>query len=227
MISDLWCLQIKGHHLGAALEWVQVHREALEKQGEPSSFEFHIHKVGFTQVLQRHGRRAALEYGRRHFGRFEWTKLAEIQHLMGCLCFFRDGPGNGPVDNNPYADLLGQDAWDELAEDFLAQSCALIGQAQSSPLLVTVAAGAVALPTLLKLASVMTFQQSLERDRDGHQQLPVDIPLGREFVFNSIFACPVAREQVRVGWGGCIFIARERDVLTTRILCCCIVQTTT
>ena len=28
------------------------------------------------------------------------------------------------------------------------------------------------------------------------EQLPVEIPLGREFVFHSIFACPVSRDQV-------------------------------
>ena len=27
-------------------------------------------------------------------------------------------------------------------------------------------------------------------------QLPVEIPLGKEFVFRSVFACPVSREQV-------------------------------
>ena len=30
------------------------------------------------------------------------------------------------------------------------------------------------------------------------EQLPVEIPLGQEFVFHSIFACPVSRDQV--GW---------------------------
>ncbi len=44
------------------------------------------------------------------------------------------------------------------ARDFVRQCCVLLGQAQDSPLLVTVAAGAAALPTLLKLATVMGEQ---------------------------------------------------------------------
>lgn len=40
----------------------------------------------------------------------------------------------------------------------MRQCCLLLGQAQDSPLLVTAAAGAAALPTLLKLASVISDQ---------------------------------------------------------------------
>ena len=34
------------------------------------------------------------------------------------------------------------------------------------------------------------------------EQLPVEIPLGREFVFHSIIACPVSRDQVRGSGSG-------------------------
>ena len=54
------------------------------------------------------------------------------------------------------------------------------------------AAGSVALPALLKLAAVL--------ERNGQQlaaveQLPIELELGPEFVYHSIFACPVSREQ--------------------------------
>ena len=44
------------------------------------------------------------------------------------------------------------------AREFVRQCCLLLGQAQDSPLLVSVAAGAAALPTLLKLAAVISDQ---------------------------------------------------------------------
>lgn len=80
-------------------------------------------------------------------------------------------------------------------------------QAQDSPLLVTVAAGCAALPTLLKLASVRAVQPAAGLTAAGgapgeEGQLPLEIPLGREFVFHSIFACPVSREQVGVRASG-------------------------
>lgn len=66
-------------------------------------------------------------------------------------------------------------------------------QAYESPLLVCVAAGSVALPTLLKLASKVTGQH-LDDFRKA-PQLTVDLQLGNEFIFHSTFACPVSREQ--------------------------------
>ena len=67
-----------------------------------------------------------------------------------------------------------------------------IAQAYESPLLVTTAAGSVALPTLIKLATVMEGQA---QDLSRIEQLPVDLELGPEFIFHSIFACPVSRDQ--------------------------------
>ena len=61
---------------------------------------------------------------------------------------------------------------------------------------VAVAAGSAALPTLLKLASLAAVQPLAEALAAG--QLPVEVPLGREFCFQSVFACPVSRDQARV-----------------------------
>jgi hypothetical protein len=52
----------------------------------------------------------------------------------------------------------------------------------------------LALPTLLKMASVMAGKSHGE-DWASCTQLPVEIALGSEFVFHSIFACPVSRDQ--------------------------------
>lgn len=65
-------------------------------------------------------------------------------------------------------------------------------QSYDSPLAVTVAAGSVALPAILKLASVM---EKGGQEIATCQQLPIEIELGQEFVYHSIFACPVSRDQ--------------------------------
>ena len=74
----------------------------------------------------------------------------------------------------------------------LVSACISVVQAQDSPLLVATAAGAAALPTLLKCAALMAMQG---QDIRTCEQLPTDLELGSEFVFHSIFACPVSREQ--------------------------------
>lgn len=73
-------------------------------------------------------------------------------------------------------------------------SCSVLPslQAYDSPLAVAVAAGSVALPALLKLATVM---EKNNQELASCTQLPIEIELGQEFVYHSIFACPVSRDQ--------------------------------
>ncbi|PRW51023.1 RMD5-like protein A isoform A [Chlorella sorokiniana] len=184
--------EIQQHNLAPALAWVREHDAALAGPGgEPSAFEFAIHRLAFLALLKEQGQQAAMAYARQHFARFQGTQMRAIQRLMGALCFSRRAAAGRP---NPYAELMAEDLWGNLAREFVRQCCVLLGQAQDSPLLVTVAAGAAALPTLLKLAAVMGEQPVAEL-AGAAEQLPVEIPLGREFVFHSIFACPVSRDQ--------------------------------
>lgn len=65
-------------------------------------------------------------------------------------------------------------------------------QASESPLVVATAAGSVALPSLLKLAGLL---KEHSHELVSGEQLPVEIDLSQEFVFRSVFSCPVSREQ--------------------------------
>ena len=48
--------------------------------------------------------------------------MAEIQRLMGCLCFVRR-PGA-----SPYTDLMAPSLWSDVAREFSRQCCGLLGQ---------------------------------------------------------------------------------------------------
>ena len=54
----------------------------------------------------------------------------------------------------------------------------------------------MALPALLKLAGVM---EKGGQELCSCEQLPIEIELGQEFVYHSIFACPVSRDQSTAG----------------------------
>ena len=149
-----------------------------------------------------------------------------------------------------YRDLFSRSLWDKAAEDLAAAACELAGAPAKPPLLVAAAAGAAALPTLLKLANKMSaggpgrtaavvggagpsaaaaaaagadgrasaaagaagFGTADFGARDGGGEgtkngdgdgggdddddaaLPVDLNLGPEFAFTTIFSCPVSRD---------------------------------
>lgn len=181
--------QVMAHNLTPALQWVAKHREALEhsnREFASQGFEFHLHQLQFLHCLSTQGALAAVAYARANFGRFQATHMPGIQKVMGCLCYTKR-----PLPA-VYQELMAPEQWAATACEFARQCCSLLGQAYESPLLVTIAAGSLALPTLLKLASVMAGQA---QDLSSLEQLPVDLELGREFVFHSIFACPVSRDQ--------------------------------
>ena len=47
-----------------------------------------------------------------------------------------------------------------------------------------------------QLTLVMCVHHLQPEDWSNCEQLPVEIELGKEFVFHSVFACPVSRDQV-------------------------------
>ncbi|GLC47422.1 hypothetical protein PLESTB_000542700 [Pleodorina starrii] len=204
--------QIRAHNLDPALQWAVEHRPQLSQDGGPSAFEFRLHSLNFVHVLQSQGRTAALSYAKRHFAPHAARHLQDIQRLMGCLLFAdrerkqkeeqqqgeAAAPGSAgacgcpaPVPH-PYSDLMSPSSWNAAAREFAKQACSLMGQSSESPLTTVVAAGSVALPVLLKLAAVMERNM---QDLRTVEQLPVEIELGPEFVFRSIFACPVSRDM--------------------------------
>lgn len=179
--------QVRAHNLDPALQWAIEHRPQLDPDGGPSAFEFKLHSLNFINTLTTAGRARALAYAKQHFPAHQHSHIKEIQRLMGCMLFV-----DRPAAANPYAELLSANGWEDAAQEFAKQACSLLGQSHESPLAVVVAAGCVALPALLKLAAVM--EKNLQ-DLRTVEHLPVEIELGREFVFHSIFACPVSRDM--------------------------------
>lgn len=146
----------------------------------------------------------------RKFGRFPCEENTNGTDSIMQTSVGTDGPSPMAVDDSSqyhvssvlmdrYGDIFTLKLWDDFEHEFRRQCCALLDQAHHSPLLVTVAAGAAALPTLLKLASVVARTQPAAEIAQQADELPVEVPLGSEFVFHSIFACPVSREQSSLG----------------------------
>ncbi|KAJ7529324.1 hypothetical protein O6H91_15G044800 [Diphasiastrum complanatum] len=175
---------IKDRNLKPALEWTRLHHSELNEKG--SCLEFKLQQLQFVHILLESGRLAALQHARSSFKYYATLHMGEIQRLMGCLLWAKR------LDCCPYRDLLDPKHWEVILIEFTKEFCNLIGQAYNSPLYVTILAGCEALPSLIKLASVMANRISEWRSL---KQLPVEIQLPNSLQFHSIFSCPVSRDQ--------------------------------
>ena len=86
---------------------------------------------------------------------------AVVLRLLGSLGFA------SRLESSPYADLLKPELWSDAAHLLGREALGLLGLPLESPLRVAVDAGAIALPTLLKLATVLGAKQSAAWQRGG------------------------------------------------------------
>jgi len=196
--------------IGPALEWAISHREELNQRGaaatntwtitsaangrptvaQKSSLEMKLHKLRFIELIRNgQNRMDAVQYARTHFPQFVQCHEREIQALMGALMF-----SGSRLENSPYAHLLDDSLWHEISEMFVKDACALMGLSIESPLSVVVNAGSAALPALLNIKQVMQ-QRQVAGVWNAKDELPIEIDVGPNARYHSIFACPILKQQ--------------------------------
>ncbi|KKK24368.1 hypothetical protein ARAM_000878 [Aspergillus rambellii] len=184
----------ENNNLLPAIQWSRDNKDALEARG--SNLEFELCRLQFVWLFhggheQRgptpEGRHAALEYARQEFQVFLSRYLREIQQLMGAMAFCPN------LQDSPYRNIFNNpSAWADVSHSFTREFCSLLGLSPDSPLYIAATAGAIALPTLLKLQTIMKAKRT---EWTTEHELPVEIPLPPSYLFHSIFVCPVSKEQ--------------------------------
>ncbi|CAF1073185.1 unnamed protein product [Rotaria sordida] len=107
---------------------------------------------------------------------------------MGAFVFARRD-----LSQSPYKYLLEPHLWLQLSELFMQQAFQQIGLAQDSPLYVVMKIGFQSLPALMSIVNAMQNTQVchiLSKD-----ELPIEIDVGSEHRYHSVFACPILRQQ--------------------------------
>ena len=196
---------LKAHDLGPALDWVAKNRDALNMWGttllfsqvggrqsvqQKSSLELKLHKLKFVDLLKKGSKMEAIRYARQNFPSFVYGQEREVQSLMGAVMY-----SGSALEQSPYGHLLSPAQWQETADLFLRDACALLGLSMESPLTVAVNAGCVALPALLNIKQVMQ-QRQVSAVWNAKDELPIEIELGGDCRYHSVFACPILRQQV-------------------------------
>lgn len=155
-----------------AIQWAREHREALEARG--SNLEFELCRLQFVWLFHGgkdrqgsfvSGRQAALEYARREFHVFLPRYQREVQQLIGAMAFCPN------LEDSPYRAIFNNPtAWTDVAHSFTREFCSLLGLSADSPLYIAATAGAIALPTLLKLQTIMKAKRT---EWTSQNELPV------------------------------------------------------
>ncbi|XP_017770981.1 PREDICTED: protein RMD5 homolog A isoform X2 [Nicrophorus vespilloides] len=181
---------LKDRNLEPALAWSLANREAL--YGIESSLEFKLHRLRFIELLKKgpNHQTDAITYARTHFRQFVDRHEKDIQTLMGMLLFVPNGIGTSPYGGL----LLDSEMWMDVYEVFTKDACRMLGVSVHSPLSTCVNAGCTAIPALLNIKQVM-MQRQVAGIWNGRDELPIEIDLGTEARYHSMFACPILRQQ--------------------------------
>lgn len=172
-------------NLAPAIEWARERSDLLEARG--SNLEFELCRLQFVCLFIEHGEDEdsedemmedepdgplrAWEYARREFGPFQKRYAREVQQLMGAMAYWQN------VVDSPYRRYFyNSSAWEEVATSFTREFCSLLGLSADSPLYIAATAGAIALPTLLKLQNIMKEKRT---EWTTQNELPVSCQLSR------------------------------------------------
>ncbi|XP_059171342.1 E3 ubiquitin-protein ligase RMND5A-like [Physella acuta] len=176
------------HNLEPALEWAEQNRENLAKRNSP--LEFKLHRLRFIELIKFGSmkQKEVLQYARK-LAPFADMHTRDMQLLMGSLLYLNKG-----IANSTYSFLFEDSSWAEICDIFTRDACGLLGLSVESPLSVGINAGCKALPPLLSIRQVMQSRQ-VAGVWSSKEELPVEIDLGQDYRFHSIFACPILRQQ--------------------------------
>ncbi|KAM3088597.1 hypothetical protein ACMFMG_000233 [Clarireedia jacksonii] len=191
--------ELKLRNLHPAIEWARQNSEELARRG--SNLEFELSKLQFVWLFlgpevnslpegPKNGLTGALQYARTEFPRFQSRFLRDIQQLVTAMAY------ESHLHTSPYHRTFDTaSAWDDVSASFTREFCSLLGLSAESPLYLAATAGAIALPTLLKLANIVKEKRT---EWTTAIELPVEIALPKSMIFHPIFVCPVSKEQTTV-----------------------------
>ncbi|KAF5846028.1 hypothetical protein GGP41_008467 [Bipolaris sorokiniana] len=185
-------------NLQPAIQWAR--QRSAELEGRGSNLEFELCRLQYICLFDSHNQHSdamdteipngpldAWAYAHREFPPFYKRYAREIRQFLGATAFWPN------IQDSPYRRLFyNESAWEEVAHSFNREFCSLLGLSADSPLFIAATAGAIALPYLLKMQSIMKEKRTEWTTQD---ELPVEIPLPSQYHFHSIFVCPVSKEQ--------------------------------
>ncbi|CAH8353666.1 unnamed protein product [Eruca vesicaria subsp. sativa] len=167
-----------------AMRWISENSEKLKENGP--KLELDLISLKYWEMLRQGKSSDALRFAKTHFPKYATLYTGKIRRLIVALLWVKD------LENYPHAEEMFSMSWHKTSKELTKQYYNLYDQPSSSQLAVALSAGIQSLPKILKLIRVMGLKKE---EWEEMKQLPVDMELGDEFQFHSVFVCPVSREQ--------------------------------
>ncbi|KAJ1967707.1 hypothetical protein H4R34_006364, partial [Dimargaris verticillata] len=134
--------------------WVDGHRAELKSHY--TDLEFQLHKMAFIQLLTEGQFMEALRYSKDHLAKFnDREKYFRQIKQLSCSVLYANG-----LRSSPYGHLLAPSLWTDVRQTFMSSFCRVLGLADQSPLYLSVTVGAMALPGIIKMATIMKAKKT-------------------------------------------------------------------
>ena len=199
IVTDLLCGKTEG-----AITWTMSN---VDNDEDILDLEFQLRSLHYINLLSQNDMDGAVRYSQANFPKFVNKYGDAIQSLMGCLLF----PGANSS-NNKYAQMQSEETWQKTVQTFKRCYCKQHGLPLNSALATAVNVGVGAMDDIRKLDSIMEkkntgsnfFRDDGNNNNDDNnnnetwhelKELPVNIEIGQDVQFHSIFTCPVSKEQ--------------------------------
>lgn len=171
------------------------------------------HDVG-EGVLQSEILNQLAQYSSENFGIFFSKFKSQIFKLMGSIAFVNE------LESTKYNDLIQDIHWDHFTQCFVRDFCKIQGLSKESGLFMTLKVGTLGIPKFQRFFKLMKGKEQLF---DNLAEIPIEMNLGGEFNFHSIFICPVSKEiatkdnpPMLLKWGHCITKQSYNSIVSGR-----------
>ena len=111
---------------------------------------------------------------------------SQIRKMMGSFAFINE------IEGTKYADLISNVHWEHLVQSFVRDFCKIQGLSKESGLFMTLKVGTLGIPKFQKFFKLIKGKEQLFDNKKN--EIPIEISLGKDYNFHSIFICPVSRE---------------------------------
>jgi hypothetical protein len=172
------------------LDWIATLPEGVDTA---SVFEltFNLRKLHYGNLIRAKMTTDALEYAKQWFMPYMSDYREEMHKLLGALAFLPS------IEEPAYRGLVGSTVLMKAEEELAQVFCRSKGLPSDSHLLTLVRASAHAIPNLSKalaLSNSLNVTNNGKGEMELGASLSFEIPLPKEFIFHSLFCCPVSKE---------------------------------